>query len=306
VIHVSTSRPPARLFALLTATVAGLSLSLAFGGTPSARGPKRVVLMTHNTFYNHSNLEAIEDVLPEIGKSAGFVVTSLQGWKQTTSCTTQKPCGPGIVDLSMVTPQYLKQFDGIVFSTNGELPFSDAAKAALVDFVKQDGKGMVFLHQSVVTNYRWQPWGELLGAYMGVGSLFDGTNTAKRPAVMKIEDRKHPATRNLPDHWTLDDEFYQFAKQTGINGPTKLPVPIAFSRRDVHVLVSFDSDRTNFSGAPAGWQKGGDYPEVWCQSIGKGRTFYSAIGHRENLWRSDPVFRQFITNSIRWVLRLEK
>jgi hypothetical protein len=292
---------------MLAATVIGLSVGFTLDSrhiaSARARDPKRVLLFTHNTFYNHSNLEAIEDVLPELGKTAGFTVTSLHGWKQTTSCTTQKPCGPDVVDLSMVTPRYIKQFDGIVFSTNGELPFSDETKAALVDFVKKDGKGMLFLHQSVVTNYGWKQWGELLGAYMGAGSLFDGTNSAKRPAVMKIEDRAHPAMHNLPEQWRLDDEFYQFATQVGVKGPTKLPVPFAFNRDHVHVLVSFDSERTDFTGAPAGWQTGGDYPQVWCQSVGKGRTFYTAIGHREDLWRGDPVFRQLITNATRWVFR---
>jgi hypothetical protein len=124
----------------------------------SAASPKRVLLMTHSLFYNHSNLQTIEEVLPGIGQAAGFTVTSLEGWKQTVSCTTQKPCTSDVADLSMVTPKYLRQFDAIVFSTNGELPFSDDTKAALVDFVKKDGKGMVFLHQSVVTNYGWRPW----------------------------------------------------------------------------------------------------------------------------------------------------
>lgn len=273
---------------------------------------KRVLLLTHNTFYNHSNLEAIESVLPELGRAGGFAVTSLQGHKQTASCTTQKPCDPSVVDLSMVTRQYLSQFDGIVASTNGELPFTDEAKQAIVDFVKKDGKGIVFLHQSVVTLYGFRPWGELLGAYLGPGSIFDATNAAKRPAVMKIEDRTHQATRHLPADWTLDDEFYQFAKKVwdpatpGDNrGPTRLPVPLAFSRDLVHVLVSFDSERTDFTSAPKGWEPGGDYPQVWCQSPGKGRTFYTAIGHREDLWRGDATFRQLVTGAVRWVLRLD-
>jgi uncharacterized protein len=271
----------------------------------SAASPKRVLLVTHSLFYNHSNLQTIEEVLPEIGKAAGFTVTSLEGWKQTVSCTTQKPCASDVADLSMVTPEYLKQFDAIVFSTNGELPFSSDTKAALVDFVKKNGKGMVFLHQSVVTNYGWKPWGELLGAYMGTSALFDGTNTAKRPAVMKVEDAKHPATRHLPEHWTLHDEFYQFGKVEGEPGPTRLPVPMVFDRARVHVLVSFDSKRTDFSAVKT-YSKDGDYPQVWSQQLGKGRTFYTAIGHREDLWRNDATYRQFISQAIRWVLKLEK
>src|SRR5260221_3541719 len=84
----------------------------------SAASPKKVLLLTHNAFYNHSNLQAIEDVLPELGKAGGFTVTSLRGYKQTVSCSVQKPCASNVADLSMITRKYLSQFDGIVASTN--------------------------------------------------------------------------------------------------------------------------------------------------------------------------------------------
>jgi hypothetical protein len=110
----------------------------------------------------------------------------------------------------------------------------------------------------------------------------------------------------------LHDEFHQFATKAWDpatpdenRAPTKLPVPLAFSRDRVHVLISFDSDRTDFTGVKS-WEKGGDYPEAWCQNLGKGRTFYTSIGHREDLWRSDPTFRAFMTGAIRWALGLER
>src|SRR5262245_60156025 len=140
-----------------------------------ASAPKRLLLLTHSTFYNHSNLATIEAVVPEWGKTAGFTVTSLEGYKQTSACTTQKPCDPSVIDLSMVNAAYLSQFDGIMFSTNGELPFTDAAKQALVDFVR-NGKGIIFMHQSVVTLYGFKSWGEMLGAYLASDALFDATN----------------------------------------------------------------------------------------------------------------------------------
>ncbi len=275
-----------------------------------ALASKRLLLLTHNTFYNHSSLEAIEAVVPEWGKTAGFMVTSLQGYKQTTACTTAAPCRPEVADLSMINAKYLSQFDGIMASTNGELPFTDEGKQALVDFVR-NGKGIVFVHQSMVTLYTFKPWGEMLGAYMANGPLFDGTNSNKRMAVLKIEDRSHPATRNLPERWTLHDEFYQFAKKVWDpgtpnenRGPTRLPVPLAFSRDRVHVLISIDSDKTDFTGV-RGWEKGGDYPQAWYQSYGKGRTFYTSLGHRPDLWTGDPTFKAHIVGALRWALGLE-
>lgn len=278
---------------------------------PPAPAAKRVLLLTHNTFYNHDNLGAIETVLPEWGRLAGFTVTSLEGYKQTASCSRQIPCRPDVADLSMIDASYLAQFGAIVVSTNGELPFTDEGKQALVDFVR-DGKGILFLHQSMVTLYGFPPWGEMLGAYAGRLPSFDTMNAGKRSAVLRIEDSRHPATRDLPQHWQLDDEFAQFAKQAWDparpaenRGPTGLPVPVAFSRERVNVVLSIDTHRTAFAGAPSGWDKDGDYPVAWYQNYGRGRTFYTSLGHRSDLWAQDAAFRSHIVGAIRWVLRLD-
>ena len=41
-------------------------------------------------------------------------------------------------------------------------------------------------------------------------------------------------------------------------------------------------------------------------SFGKGRTFYTALGHRDDIWSNDPVFRAHILGGIRWALGLEQ
>jgi uncharacterized protein len=280
-------------------------------GAPLATATLRVLLLTHNLFYNHDNLETIETVLPEWGKTAGYSVTSLEGYKQTAGCTRATPCDPRVADLSMIDAQFLAQFDAIVVSTNGELPFTDRGRQALVEFVRS-GKGILFLHQSVVTLYGFKPWGEMLGAYSSMSWSFDVMNGKQRPAVLKIEDRNHPATRALPEHWMLNDEFQQFGKKvwdpatpTENLGPTKLPVPLAFSRDRVKVVLSVDTERTDFTGAPEGWEQGGDYPVAWYQHYGKGRTFYTSLGHRSDLWTGDPTFKAHVVGALRWVLRLE-
>lgn len=287
-----------------------LVCALSIGPAVAAQPEKRVLLLTHNVFYNHDSLESIETVMPAWGREAGFGVISLMGYKQTASCSRERRCDPGVADLSMIDAKYLAQFDAIVMSTNGELPFTAEGKQALVDFVR-NGKGILFIHQATVTLYGFKPWGEMLGAYAGRMSPLDVMNSTKRPVVLKIEDEHHPATRGLPLHWTLDDEFPQFALQAWDPatpddnlGPTNLPIPLAFSRDRVKVVLSVDSERTDFSGAPPGWQKNGDYPVAWYQYFGNGRTFYTSLGHRPDLWTEDPIFKAHIVGALEWVLRL--
>jgi len=64
----------------------------------------------------------------------------------------------------------------------------------------------------------------------------------------------------------------------------------------------------------------GDYPIAWCKEYGKGRVFYTSLGHREDVW--DPntapnfkrenskevseLYQKHILGGIRWALGLEK
>jgi len=51
--------------------------------------------------------------------------------------------------------------------------------------------------------------------------------------------------------------------------------------------------------------RGGDYPQAWTVNAGRGRTFYTTLGHRDDIWTNDPVFRAHVTGGIRWALGLE-
>jgi type 1 glutamine amidotransferase len=75
---------------------------------------------------------------------------------------------------------------------------------------------------------------------------------------------------------------------------------MAFSRERIHVLLSVDTERTELSDVPS-ITKGSDYP----RSFGRGRVFYTALGHREDIWGVDPVFRAHVLGGIRWALGLE-
>ena len=46
----------------------------------------------------------------------------------------------------------------------------------------------------------------------------------------------------------------------------------------------------------------GDLPLAWAKDYGRGRVFYTALGHREDVWQS-ALYQQHILGGIRWVLR---
>jgi len=286
---ISTRSRPLTIAALTLAFVAATAMP------STAQTPKRLLFLTHAGLYKHASLEPAERAVTEWGREAGFEVVSPEGFRLE----------PEQFDFSFLTPEYLAGFDGIMMMTNGNLPMTEAQKAMIVDFVRNGG-GFIGVHNASLTFYDYPEFGEMLGGYfrraIQQGKLF----------VLKVEDPDHPATRMLGPSWPLVDEFYLFGTapwdparpEENVDVLFDNRIPVGFSRDRVNVLLSIDTEHTDVSGLPD-MEPGGDYPQAWSQTFGQGRSFYSAIGHRADIWTNDPVFRAHITGGIRWALGLE-
>jgi type 1 glutamine amidotransferase len=172
-----------------------------------------------------------------------------------------------------ITPENLKNFDAVWFYTTGELPLSDTQKDALLSFVRS-GKGFGGCHSATDTFYKWADYGELIGAY------FDGHPWHQKVNVI-VEDKNSPATKHLGDSFTITDEIYQF------KGP--------YDRTKLHVLMKLD-----LKDLKAGKRTDGDNALAWTNQYGKGHVFYTALGHRDEVW-NDPRFQQHVLGGLRYM-----
>jgi type 1 glutamine amidotransferase len=287
--------PASVILALALTVLISETGTRAAQSVPGAQeGPGRKLLfLTHAGFYKHPSLGPAEKAVAEWGKAAGFDVTTLEGYKLE----------PKQFDFSFLTADYLKQFDGIMMMTNGNLPFTQAQKDLVLDFIRS-GKGFIGTHCSSLTFYDYPTFGEMLGAYF----LRGATNSAQRKVVvLKVEDQKHPATRMLGASWPVWDEFYIFGRPDvpgeDVDTLFKNKIPLAFSRQRHHVLLSVDTEKTDLTGTQ--FKPGGDYPQAWSREYGKGRVFYTSFGHREDIWSVDPVYQAHVSGGIRWALGLD-
>ena len=114
--------------------------------------------------------------------------------------------------------------------------------------------------------------------YVGLVGAIALSHPPLQPATVKIEDRSHPATAQLPRPWVRADEWYEFDRDP---------------RGTVHVLASVD-----FS-ALTGANGGGVRPISWCQGFKGGRSFYTAMGHPPEAY-SEPALRRHLLGGIRW------
>ena len=277
---------------LLSLVLIGVAAVAAATQAPSK---KRLLFLTHAGLYKHTSLGPAEKAVTELGQAGGFEVTTVEGYKQDADR----------IDLTFLTPEYLERFDGIMLMTNGNLPLAPAQRKSLLQFVA-DGNAFIGAHCAALTFYDDPAFGEMLGGY------YRRSIRQNAVAVLKVEEPNHPATRMLGGSWPLVDEFYLFGTapwdasrpKDNIDVLFGNHIPMGFSRDRVHVLLSLDTEKTDITGFPD-VVRGGDYPQAWWRDYGKGRSFYTSLGHRDDIWSNDPVFRAHILGGIRWALRLE-
>jgi type 1 glutamine amidotransferase len=44
-----------------------------------------------------------------------------------------------------------------------------------------------------------------------------------------------------------------------------------------------------------------DFPQTWVRMYGKGRVFYTSLGHREDVW-TNPFFQALVQAGVAWVM----
>ncbi|MEX2301460.1 MAG: ThuA domain-containing protein [Bryobacterales bacterium] len=189
-------------------------------------------------------------------------------------------------DLELVTKQELKGnrknldwFDAVMFYTQGDLPISDAQKADLMTFVKQDGKGVLVAH-SGTDSFR-ESWPEYVEM---VGGAFNQHPWHTKVRI-NVEDRSFPATKHFPASFEITDEIYQLNR---------------YERKNVRVLMSLDPSSVDMK-ARGVQRTDGDFAITWVDTWGKGRVFSSVLGHRETVW-DEPGIQKMWLEAAKWVL----
>lgn len=180
-------------------------------------------------------------------------------------------------DLSLLNAANLAQYDALFFFSSGELPLLDQQKQDLLDFVRS-GKGFGGVHSATDTLYGWEPYGQLIGAY------FDGHPWVHEASV-QVEDPDFPGMSGLGPSFRMVEEFYQFR---------------AFSRDRVRVLMTLDSNTIDL-GLPGVNRTDRDFALAWCHNFGRGRVFYSALGHFDETWL-DARFQQMLEGALLWLV----
>lgn len=179
-----------------------------------------------------------------------------------------------------ITPRNLKNFDAVIWNNVSGDVLTLTQREALKTYIEHGG-GFVGFHGSGGDPvYFWDWYADTL-----IGARFEGHPMSPQfqDARIVIEDQSAIA-QGLAPGWTMSDEWYSFRTNPRAGG--------------AHVIATLDES----SYSPKGMGKDlhmGDHPIAWSKCIGKGRSFYSAIGHRPETY-SEPHYLMLLENGIKW------
>lgn len=181
-----------------------------------------------------------------------------------------------------ITPEILAQFDVVVWNNNSGDVLTLGQRRAFVDYI-ENGGGFVGIHGAGGDpNYFWDWYvDQLLGARF-IGHPQD---PQFQDAQVLVDEPASGIGRGLAPGWTMNDEWYSFRNNPAATGAT----------------VIARLDESTYSPVGRGGQdlRMGEHPIAWTRCVGDGRAFYSAIGHRPEVY-SDPRHMKLLEQAILW------
>lgn len=181
----------------------------------------------------------------------------------------------------------LRRYDALVFNnTAGVLTDDEELRQGVLDYVFQGG-GFMGTHAAAATFCQWPDY----DIFPEFGLMLGGFESGGHPwkphewITLKIDDPDHPVSYGFRDFdfFDVSDEVFQFTDP--------------YSRHRVRVLVSIDPARTDMS------EERYILPErradldlaiSWVRRYGRGRVFYTALGHNTHTMWNPPILQHYL------------
>jgi type 1 glutamine amidotransferase len=244
----------------------------------SQKSTKSVLFFTKSAGFPHpvvtrkgGQLALAERILTEVGKEHGFEVVASK-------------------DGGLFEPEKIGEWDAFAFYTTGNLntsgtdknpPISIDGEKAFYDAIR-GGKGFISMHSATDTFGHHPPRNK--GAedpfIQMIGGEFAGHGTQQKVTIEVVDPHFPGLDKGFAEsgEFTLEDEWYALRN---------LP-------EDLHVILA-----QNTKGMKGPMYQRPNYPMTWARSFGKGRVFYTSMGHREDVWEN-PRYQGLLIGALAW------
>src|SRR3954447_20495441 len=183
---------------------------------------------------------------------------------------------------ALFTPAGLDAYRAVVFLNTGQAsPLTDAQRAGYETYFKKGG-GFVGIGSAVETDPNWSFLSDALGTR-------SSGRTTVQTGTVKVFDRVHDASKNLPEYWDRTDAFYNYT--TNVRGMS-------------HILATVVEDpfepqpNGNTLKGIAGGTMGANHPVSFCKDYLGGRSFYTTLGNTPESFDADMV--KHLRGAINW------
>ena len=175
-------------------------------------------------------------------------------------------------DSSVITNDNLKNFNSIIFlNTTGNI-LSNKEQNVMEEFIRS-GRGFLGVHSAADTEYEWDWYGNLVGAY------FKSHPDVMSAKILTIENK---ITNHLDSEWKIEDEWYNFN----------------YTNENIKILLNLDESS----------YEGGDHPDyhpiTWYHEYDGGRSFYTGLGHTNEVYK-DNRFIKLLEKGILYVSKVK-
>lgn len=257
----------------------GVSSLSAARQTPAR---KKVLMFTKSSGFEHDmikrkggQLSLAEQIVTDLGRKRGIEVTATK-------------------DGSVFSQPTLSQYDAFFFYTTGDLttagedrhpPMTAEGKQAFLNLIHQ-GKGFMGTHSATDTfepasaHTDPHPPSHLDPYIAMIGAEFL-SHGQQQKARVRVADSRFPGMQGFGQGLELMEEWYALR---------------AFPS-DLHVLLVMETE-----GMEGNFYQRPPYPNTWARMYGRGRVFYTALGHREDVW-SLATYQALLTGALAWTVR---
>ncbi len=213
----------------------------------------KVLIFSKTTSYRHESIPAGIAAIRELGKQHDFTVDTTENSQSFNEKT-------------------LRNYNVIIFlNTTGDV-LNDAQQLEMNRWV-QAGGGFVGIHAAADTEYDWQWYGELVGAYFS--SHPNDPNVLE--AIVRVVDKTHGSTKHLPEEWKRTDEWYNYKD----------------IKSEINVLLNLDESSYK------GGTNGENHPIAWYRDFDGGRSWYTGLGHTDESYQ-DQNFLDMLWGGIEY------
>ena len=184
-------------------------------------------------------------------------------------------------EYSVFTEENLKQYDAILFNNTTNLVPDESQQKAILDFVNE-GKGIIGFHAAADNFKKWEEGIAL------IGGVFNGHPWgAGGTWAFKLDDPDHPlnAAFGGKGFWHKDEIYWY--KHESFQGREKLRVLMSLDMSKPRNLEPLKKKKPEEKANV-------DVPVSWIREIGKGRLFYTNLGHNDGTFWNKTVLQHML------------